>query len=112
MATAKPKPAARKPAARKSSNRKSKVYTISLPPDMAKQAEAIAKRDSRTMSDLFREAFRLYQQERTRKWLQEIGEYAATRNPDGYTEDDVPRLIKEVRAEIQAEQRRKLRAAG
>ncbi|HZD49645.1 MAG TPA: ribbon-helix-helix protein, CopG family [Silvibacterium sp.] len=112
MATAKPKSAARKPAVRKTTTRKSKVYTISLPPDMAKQAEAIAKRDSRSMSDLFREAFRLYRSERTRKWLQEIGEYAATRNADGYTEEDVPRLIKEVRAEMQAERQRKLRAAG
>ena len=111
MATAKSK-SARKPAARKPSVRKSKVYTISLPPEMAKQAEAIARRESRTMSDLFREAFRAYQQERTRKWLQEIGEYAATRNPQGYTEEDVPQLIKEVRADIQAERQRKLRAAG
>ncbi len=112
MATAKPKPAARKSSPRKPASRKSKVYTISLPPDMAEQAEAIAKRDSRTMSELFREAFRAFQQERTRKWLQGVGEYAATRNPEGYTEEDVPRLIKEVRAQIQAEQRRKLRAAG
>ncbi|HEX3472059.1 MAG TPA: ribbon-helix-helix protein, CopG family [Silvibacterium sp.] len=112
MATAKPKSAVRKSAAPKSHDRKSKVYTISLPPEMAKQAEAIAKRDSRTMSELFREAFRALQQERTRKWLQEIGEYAATRNPYGYTEEDVPRLIKEVRAEMQAERERKVRAAG
>jgi CopG family transcriptional regulator / antitoxin EndoAI len=113
MATVKPK--SRKTAKtsnRKSTSRKSRVYTISLPPEMAEQAEAIAKRDSRTMSDLFREAFRSYQKERTRTWLQEIGEYAATRNPEGYTEEDVPRLIKEVRAEMQAERQRKLRAAG
>jgi len=112
MPAAKTKSVARKSTPRKSPVRKSRVYTISLPPDMAKQAEAIAKRDSRTMSELFREAFRTYQQERTRKWLEEIGEYAATRNPDGYTEADVPRLIKEVRAEIRAERQRKLRAAG
>ena len=107
MATTKSKPAPRKAPARKS-----KVYTISLPPDMAKQAEAIAKRESRTMSDLFREAFRAYQQERTRRWLQDVGEYAASRNPKGYTEGDVPRLVKEGRAEMEAERRRKLRAAG
>jgi metal-responsive CopG/Arc/MetJ family transcriptional regulator len=112
MSAANSKSATRKPAARKPSSRKSKVYTISLPPDMAKQAEAIAKRDSRTMSELFREAFRVYQQDQTRKWLQEIGEYAATRNPEGYTEEDVPRLIKEVRAEMRSERQRKLPAAG
>ena len=111
MAITNPKSAARK-SIRKPRARKSKVYTISLPPDLAKQAEDIAKSENRTMSELFREAFRVYQQERTRKWLQEVGEYAATRNPYGYTEEDVPRLVKEVRAEMQAERERKVRAAG
>ena len=112
MATAKPKPAAGKSSQRKPASRKSKVYTISLPPEMAEQAEAIAKRDSRTMSELFREAFRVYQTERALKALREAAAYGATHNPDGYTEEDVPRLIKEVRAEMRAEQKRKLRAAG
>ena len=40
--------------------RKSKVYTISLPPELAQRAEALAQRDSRTMSELFREALRRY----------------------------------------------------
>jgi metal-responsive CopG/Arc/MetJ family transcriptional regulator len=112
MATAKSKPAVRNTNVRKPSTRKSKVYTISLPPEMAKQAEAIAKRDSRTMSDLFREAFRVYQSERALKALREAAAYGATHNPYGYTEEDVPRIIKEVRAEIRAGQQRKLRAAG
>ena len=83
--------------------RTSKVYTISLPPDLAMRAEALAKRDSRTMSELFREAFRAYYRQQSEAILAEIGEYAATRNPMGYTEEDVPRLIKEVRAEMDAE---------
>jgi CopG family transcriptional regulator/antitoxin EndoAI len=78
--------------------RTSRVYTISLPPELAQKAEALAKRDSRTMSELFREAFRAYYAQQARKTLEEIGEYAASRNPDGYTEADVPRLIKEVRS--------------
>ena len=48
------------------------------------------------MSELFREAFRSYYAQQARRTLEEIGEYAASRNP-GYTEADVPRLIKEVR---------------
>jgi predicted transcriptional regulator len=40
--------------------RKSRVYTISLPAELARKAEALAKRDSRSMSELFREAFRSY----------------------------------------------------
>jgi predicted DNA-binding protein len=79
--------------------RKSKVYTISLPPELAQRAEALARRDSRTMSELFREAFRTYSAQQARQTLNELGEYAAGRNPEGYTEADVPRLVKQVRAE-------------
>jgi predicted DNA-binding protein len=76
--------------------RTSRVYTISLPAELAVKAEALAKRDSRTMSELFREAFRSYYAQQARRTLEEIGEYAESRNP-GYSEADVPRLIKEVR---------------
>ncbi|HWY21443.1 MAG TPA: ribbon-helix-helix protein, CopG family [Candidatus Acidoferrum sp.] len=77
--------------------RTSRVYTISLPPELAAKAEALARRDSRTMSELFREAFRSYYAQQARRTLEEIGEYAAARNP-GHTEADVSRLIKEVRS--------------
>jgi Arc/MetJ-type ribon-helix-helix transcriptional regulator len=79
--------------------RKSKVYTISLPPELARMAEALAQRDSRTMSELFREAFRSYSAQQARRTLDELGEYAEGRNPKGYTEADVSRLIQQVRAE-------------
>jgi CopG family transcriptional regulator / antitoxin EndoAI len=85
--------------------RTSRVYTISLPPELAQKAEALAKRDSRTMSELFREAFRAYYAQRARRTLEEIGEYAASQNPGSYTEADVPRLIKEVRSEKGSRQR-------
>jgi hypothetical protein len=49
------------------------------------------------MSELFREAFRRYYAQQARRTLEEIGEYAASRNL-GYTEADVPRLIKEARS--------------
>jgi hypothetical protein len=77
--------------------RSSRVYTISLPAELALKAEALARRDSRTMSELFREAFRSYYAQQARRTLENIGEYAAGRNP-GYTEADIPRLIKEVRS--------------
>jgi len=74
------------------------VYTISLPLELAQKAEALAQRDSRTMSELFREAFRTYSAQQARRALGELGEYAEGRNPKGYTEADVPRLIHQVRA--------------
>jgi len=78
-------------------SRTSRVFTISLPPELASKAELLAKRDSRTMSELFREAFRAYYAQQAHKALEEIGTYSASRNP-GLTEADVPRLIQEVRA--------------
>jgi predicted transcriptional regulator len=78
--------------------RTSKTYTISMPPELASKAEYLAKRDSRTMSELFREAFRNYYARQTQQLFDEAAAYAAMRNPQGYAEDDVPRLIKEVRA--------------
>jgi hypothetical protein len=62
------------------------------------------------MSELFREAFRTCSAQQARRTLDELGEYVAGRNPKGYTEADVPRLIKEVRAE--KPRRRKVRSNG
>jgi CopG family transcriptional regulator / antitoxin EndoAI len=93
--------------------RKSKVYTISLPPELAQRAEALARRDCRTMSELFREAFRTYSAQQARRTLEELGKYAAGRNPQGYTEADVPRLIQQVRTERSRRRKaRKLRSHG
>jgi CopG family transcriptional regulator/antitoxin EndoAI len=92
--------------------RKSKTYTISLPPEMAERAEAIAKEESRTMSELFREALRVYQAERALKVFREAAEYGVTLNPNGYSEEDIPALVKEIRAEMWAERQRKSRIAG
>jgi predicted transcriptional regulator len=85
--------------------RRSRVFTISMPPEMAKAAQSLAKQENRTMSELVREAFRAYHAQRIESIFDEIGKYAATRNPNGYTEEDIPRLIEEVRAERRAEQR-------
>jgi predicted transcriptional regulator len=90
--------------------RKSKVYTISLPPELAQRAEALAQRDSRTMSELFREAFRTYSAQLARRTLDDLGEYAAGRNLKGYAEADMPRLVKEARSE--KPRRRKVRSNG
>lgn len=85
-------------------HRTSKTITISLPPEMAAKAEALAAEEGRTMSELFREAFRTYYGNIVDGWFKELNGYAATRNPHGYTEAEIPRLIKEVRAEMAAEE--------
>jgi metal-responsive CopG/Arc/MetJ family transcriptional regulator len=42
--------------------RTSKTISVSLPPTQLKRAEKLARKDNRTMSELFREALRQYQQ--------------------------------------------------
>lgn len=42
--------------------RTSKTLSVSLPPTQLKQAERLAKRENRTMSELVRKALRQYQQ--------------------------------------------------
>ena len=43
--------------------RTTKIYSIAMPPNLAKQAERLASKGSRTMSELMREAFRRYAQD-------------------------------------------------
>jgi metal-responsive CopG/Arc/MetJ family transcriptional regulator len=52
--------------------RASKTFTISLPPEMAEKVKEIAKEENRNLSELFREAIRVYQQEREIKEIRRI----------------------------------------
>jgi metal-responsive CopG/Arc/MetJ family transcriptional regulator len=80
-----------------------RTFTISFPADLAASVEEMARRESRTTSELFREAFRVYRAEQFRKMIEEMNEIGRQNNHNGYTPDDVERLVKEVRAEIAAE---------
>jgi predicted transcriptional regulator len=85
--------------------RLSRVFTISFPPELAKQVDRIAKEESRNVSELFREAFRSYSRERIRLRLREDVEYARTRNPEGFTPEDVERLVSEARSRKRPEKK-------
>ena len=77
--------------------RTTKVLSITLPPEMLKQAEQLAKKENRTVSELFREALRHYQ--RARRW-DEINAYGrAQAGKLGIREEDVVPLVKEFRKE-------------
>ena len=77
--------------------RNSKVVSITLPPDMAAEAEQLAKQEKRTMSELMREAFRRYK--RQREWDEANAYGRAKAKQMGLTEADVVRLIQEFRSE-------------
>ena len=79
-----------------------KTITVSFPVELAEQADQLAKTESRTMSELFREAFRTYRVAAVRKRLVASNAYAQGRAAHRYTEADVERLVDETRAELRA----------
>jgi predicted transcriptional regulator len=78
--------------------RTTKSLSITIPPEMLSRAEALAKKENRTMSELIREALRYYER---RRWWEETNAYgrvsaaaAGVKN-----EDDVVRAVHESRTE-------------
>ena len=84
-----------------------KTITVSFPVDLAEQAEHLAKTESRTMSELFREAFRTYRVEAVRKRLEAGNAYAQASAAHRYTEADVERLIDEARVGLRRGRRKR-----
>jgi len=75
--------------------RTTRVLSLSLPPDLVREAERIAKQEGRTRSELFREALRRYIEERRWRGLQRYGAGRARRV--GMSEGDVERAVQELR---------------
>ena len=86
--------------------RTTKQFTISLPRDLAEQVTALAKAESRTVSELFREAFRTYRAGRIRAILDASQQRGKRKGHMGYTSEDVLRLIREMRSEDARERRK------
>jgi CopG family transcriptional regulator / antitoxin EndoAI len=67
---------------------------------MLKRAQSVAKKESRTMSELVREALR---QDERRSWWDDVNAYGrAQAERQGIREQDVDRLIREARASAAA----------
>lgn len=79
--------------------RTTKILSLSLPPELLKQANQVAKNEGRTKSELFREALRRYIQEKKWRDLQNYG--AGRARKQNLTEDDVNLLIAEDRGSRQ-----------
>ncbi|MBF0519314.1 MAG: ribbon-helix-helix protein, CopG family [Nitrospirae bacterium] len=74
--------------------RTTKLVTISIMPELLEQAEAMAKEEHRTKSELFREALRNYIEEREWQYLSRYGHKKA-QELGIKNEDDVASLIDE-----------------
>jgi predicted transcriptional regulator len=76
-----------------------RTFTVSFPPKLAEQVERMASDESRTTSELFREAFRAYRAERIKALFDESLAEARAVGNNGYSPEDVERLVDEDRAE-------------
>lgn len=76
--------------------RTTKPITVSLPTDLLQEAQRAAREDSRSRSELIRDALRQYlasrRWQRLRRWGAETAERLGLR-----TEDDLQRLLDQVR---------------
>jgi CopG family transcriptional regulator / antitoxin EndoAI len=77
--------------------RNTKLITISIMPELLERLDETAKEESRTRSELLREALRRYIAEKEWKRLQRYGQRQAAEL--GLKEQDVERLIDEYRNE-------------
>jgi Arc/MetJ-type ribon-helix-helix transcriptional regulator len=89
--------------------RTTKVVSITMPPPLFEAAQALAKQENRTMSELVREALRRYQFnqiiQRTRAQMEAVAD-----ETDVHTEEDVVRVIREFRQENAARKRETVQA--
>ena len=76
--------------------RTTKLITISVFPDFLKKVDEVAKEESRTRSELFREVMRRYIAAKELQRLQNYGEKQAEKL--GIREDEVQNLVDEYRA--------------
>lgn len=80
---------------------RSKVVPISLPQALLNQADTLAKKQSRSRSEFFREAIRA---QILKQQLDTFNYYGQTQAAKlGVGPDDVPRLVQEIREEMRKE---------
>ena len=81
--------------------RTTKTITFSLSPEMAERVRQVMAEEDRTMSELVREALRLYMDDREWRSLVSYGQRRA--REQGISPEDVERLVDELRAKQKAQ---------
>lgn len=85
-----------------------------MPPAQLKEAERLAKKENRTMSELFREAFRRYQEEEgvRRVQLEKLGALLEASRAEAEQNGTAALTPEEIDAEIKAYRRERRQKAG
>ncbi len=79
-------------------SRRRVVMTLSVPPDTAKEYRKLARAKGETISQLFREVFTFYKEEKLREEFFELQRYGAKKARElKLTEKDIEKLIFEGR---------------
>lgn len=80
-------------------SRKTSILGFSVPPELAREYEKMAKQERKTKSELFRDMIKLYKQYREEKEFYRLQTRMTehTQKLGIRTEEDVKRLIQEVR---------------
>lgn len=75
------------------------TMTLSLPPDMAKEYENLAKKETKNKSELFREMFQLYKKNVLEREFFELQRYGTSlaRKKGILTEKDIEKIVFEGR---------------
>ena len=76
--------------------RQSKVVTVSIPPQLLKQAERLAQKEQRTKSEVVRDALRLYLNLQNDKGFR-LAVRERARALQLQTEDDIERVVDNMR---------------
>jgi len=75
-------------------SRQRAVMTLSVPPLMAAEYRQLAREKGESASELFREMFTFYKQNKLKKELYDLQEYGAGKVREmGINEDEIERLI-------------------
>ena len=74
------------------------VMSISLPPQMAREYRQLAREKGETASELFREMYQFYKQQKLKQELYELQAYGAGKVREmGISEEEIEKLIFEDR---------------
>jgi predicted transcriptional regulator len=74
-----------------------RTVSVTLPPELLDQVEAIARRENRAVDDLIRDALEQYER---KQWWEQLNSYGRARAQElGLTEEDVVPAVNAVRAE-------------
>ena len=81
----------------------SRNISISLPEEMIQQANQLAASEQRTLSELFREAFRSYRAQQLKKMAEGGTQHPQAPVQSSLKGQELSRIAKQIRAELETE---------